>query len=112
MSEDKKEFKFPKFKRGDRVYYLGNPGNIIGILRRDEDTGENRYEVQTDFAKFIHKVAESQITFYTGYLKESTDTKNLPSCCPRCGSNWTESGFGATKWKDCLKCKRKAEDII
>jgi hypothetical protein len=32
--------------------------------------------------------------------------------CPKCNTPWTITGFGATQWKDCKVCKRKAEDIV
>jgi uncharacterized protein YodC (DUF2158 family) len=54
--------------------------------------------------------AEHRLRFQWNNLKESKPPKTPPPKCPRCNNDWHTSGMGTSIWKDCLKCKIKAED--
>lgn len=103
---------YPKFRRGDKVKANGSTGEVLGFYR--DDTNTIKYKIKYDYLHHSKDVTEDEMTFFHEDLSEIVMKKvgNLGDKCPRCNTPWTVTGFGATQWKDCVTCKRKAEDIV
>lgn len=100
---------FPKFRRDDIVEYRGCRCIIIKTLSPKDD--ENRYLLRNLVSNIEDSVWECDIKFYSSDLKINNKKMNYGTTCPRCGSPWKTSGFAGSKWYDCIKCNKKAEDI-
>ena len=102
---------FSKFKRGDRVKNrLDSPGTVLKTSRED---GEFIIYIEMDSGlKTDYK--QSELKFYHKDIEKRKliDHKYIGDNCPKCGTKWKKTSFGAKTWYDCLGCKRTAEDIL
>jgi len=102
---------YHKFKVGDKVETkYGSHGEVREVGK--DATGKPVYTVKTQYGETNYK--EDELSFNSKDLKESKSfdpTKNNGKC-PVCSTSWTKTGFGSKTWYDCLKCGKKAEDIV
>ena len=107
----KESMKFPKYKRGDSVQTVyGSRATIKEWLKGS--LGEDRYKIQYKDTPTMVEVPETDLKFDTTDLKDAPKNKNVGSHCPKCHSKWKITHIGTTKYYDCTKCNKKAEDIL
>ena len=104
----KQVFRKPdKFKINDKVRNnYGTQLTVIKVIYKGDST---LYKCKSSYNTTI--VNEDDLSFDWGENNYKPRGSEHLDTCPRCGTPWHTSGFGASIWKDCLKCKRKAEDI-
>ena len=95
-----------KFKRDDIVERYGDQYKILKVLPN------NRYLVMCVRSKLEHTYYEDDLKFYNGNLQYNVAKIDFGTNCPRCNTPWTISGFGSSKWYDCKKCNKKAEELV
>jgi tRNA(Ile2) C34 agmatinyltransferase TiaS len=100
-----------KFKRGDIVITLANTKGKVIDIKYNKGIPKIRIEYLKSKIKTIFR--EDELTLHHECLEglekrvEVTTDK-----CPVCGTAWTETRFGFSEWKDCLKCGKRAEDLM
>ena len=95
-----------KFKRDDIVERYGEKYKVMKILLN------KKYLVVDMRSNLDHVFEEADLKFWNGNLQYNTKNIEVGKTCPRCGTPWNISGFGATKWYDCIKCSKRAEDLV
>ena len=98
---------FPKFKFGDKVEtQYGLKAKVVSIIKQGgnflvsvEDSKGSRTE---------HK--EDTLIFDSKYL-ETKEKVHIGTMCPVCQTKYKITRFGAKEWKDCIKCKKTAEQL-
>ena len=101
---------FCKFKRGDIVETTyGTVGSVI-ITNKTKDSFDVRIKC-TDGTTMTFD--EGNLKFHNKELKRNTiKFEDLGDECPVCSTEFKVTRFGAKEWKDCLPCKKTAEDIV
>lgn len=102
---------YHKFKVGDSVETAyGAAGKVLEVGKNAQ--GEVVYTVKTRFGETTYKDRELKFDFRD--LKDTTsfDPTANNGRCPVCSTPWTKTSFGSKTWYDCLKCEKKAEDIV
>lgn len=102
---------FSKFKRGDKVKTAhGRIGKVIGTYKSD---GDFMVHVEMD-STFRDDFKEDDLKFYHPDIehRKQIGAEHIGDKCPKCNTPWTKTSFGTRKWKDCLVCKKTAEEIL
>lgn len=99
-----------KFKRGDRVD-TGSKG--VGTIQICYMKGDDHMYVVRLMSGIEHDYSESDLKFYyPNSYKKQPSRGDIGTNCPVCRTEWTRTKFGVKEWYDCLKCGKKAEDLV
>lgn len=98
---------FPKFKYGDKVEVeYGAKGVVKSVMKKD---GKFITKVLLD-SGFTFEYNEDSLKFDTEFLEPKKEV-HIGTICPVCQTKYKITRFGAKEWKDCVKCKKTAEQL-
>lgn len=94
--------KKPAYKYGDRIKVGHNPGKVISVSKIGD---EFWCRIEFDDKNLIPPEMN-----YEEWRLSPVDGENSIRC-PICYTKWHVDKYNK-EWKDCLKCNKKAEDIL
>lgn len=103
----------PKYRKDDIVFNWDN--EKLRVIRSYGQFGIIYYEVYNIAYKHSEHIEEYKLTLDDRGLPPSKNNKDnyVPDKkqCPKCGNDWSITGFGTKKWYDCKLCNKTAEEL-